>query len=71
MKIKEFLCILKKYMHSIPSDALLCNNETHLHQMRKNKLKCKHKNPVLKVEMKRNDILNISSYSNILSNRVK
>ena len=56
MRIKEFLCLFKKYIHSIPSDALLCKDETHLRRKGKNQLKDKNKNPVLKVEMKRNDI---------------
>ncbi|WP_176720317.1 MULTISPECIES: hypothetical protein [Methanobacterium] len=39
MKINEFLCLFKKYMHSIPSDMLLCNDETRLRE--KNKLEGK------------------------------
>ena len=41
MRINEFLCLFKKYMHSIPSDALLCNDETSLNG--KNKLKGKNR----------------------------
>lgn len=47
MRIKEFLCLFKKYIHSIPSDALLCNDETHLRRKGKNQLKDKNKIPCL------------------------
>lgn len=50
MRINEFLCLFKKYMHSIPSDALLCNDETHLQRKRKNQLKFKDKKLTLKLK---------------------
>ncbi len=60
---------IQKYMHSIHSDALLCNNETHLHQMRKNKLKCKHEKLPLKVKNENRKIklqsINIFSKNNL------
>ena len=40
---KKFLRLFTKYLHSIPSDMLLCNEKIHLQQRGRNQLKCKDK----------------------------